>query len=395
MTLAKAHLPWHTYDAIKAQYETEYPTAPYLLAQYANNQSNYYSFNLHYIVYFYVDMHSLSGDTSWLDLAVLTVDHMLDNTDEMRDSRGEITIVPYVEGSETVGMYYQAPYPLKINGIPSKGWSSTDGVPATVPTGTIRNQALQDGQILGCFAYFADYVLQNNLTAYAAKANEYLDYCKVIIDMHEPSWREDFTKYISGTPYLVQGAYSYPAVSGGDITNSSPLAYNHMGGMLTAALVYHHHRTEPVYLQMAEKFIGFLRDYREDVDDRYFFKYVLTGSTSEDINHGSYYLTPLLMFAYNNGYASVDNTEMTGYANSLVYAWLNTAVGDVAERFDGTGIIPLGEAFNVGQMSGLGQFNSDVYNMARDLTAISFIGNYPSQYFCYSQILINFPESIR
>ena len=389
MSLVTSHLPWHSYNSLSDYYDSYYTNVPPVNnGAYANNEGNSFSFGLRSACSFYVDMYDMSLDSKWLVRLFELTDHILNQTDEARVSRGEITIDPLIVGSETANMYWQAPFPLMKNGTPSKGWSSYDGVPTG---GGLRNQVLQDGQILNALSNAADYVLRNNITAYTVKANELLDHCELVIAIHQASWREGAIK--NGT--LIQGSYFYPSASGEDATYSAPVSYNHCGGIMHSMLVIHHHRSNASYLAMINLFMGFIRDTRVDNGDTFFFKYKMTGSGSEDINHGSYYLSILFSYAYDNGYLGITSQEMTKYANSVMLAKLDGKVGSTAEKFDGTGVIPDGEAFNMGNLSYFGKFNSDVYPFSKEVISTRYIAAYLSMLSGYASFLRYTPESTR
>ena len=397
MRLGKAHMRWHNYEALKAVYLQYNATPPYQQATYANNEDDALSFPFRAYVMFYIDMYDISNDTTWLDLAFDSVDHVLDNTDKRRSEKGEITVTAKTDPI-TAGNYYQGAYPYVKDGTPLLGWSSTDGSPSPY----LRGQVLQDGQILGYISSLVDYVKDNAITAYITRADDYITFMKTVIDIHAPSWRDGYFKTVDGVPIWVQGTYLYQNVDGQGSLYSSPLAYNHSGGLMQAMLVCHKYEIGGIasYLDKATKFIGFIRDTRQDVEDRFFFQYILTSPTAEDLNHGSYYIVPFIKFAYDNGYLGVTIDEVERYSNSLAYAWRLDKVGSVAERFDGTSAnettgIPDGEAFDVGQMAMLGEFNNDIYSMCRDLLGTRYIANYARQYWGYSSMLRFIPDNIR
>jgi len=101
---AIAHLQWHRWQDLESAYDTEYPTAPYLL--YSDNETNQFSFTLNNWVYFYVEMHRMSTDDRWLVLARDTCQHFIDNNDEQRFARGDFTLNGSTPG---VDMYWQYP----------------------------------------------------------------------------------------------------------------------------------------------------------------------------------------------------------------------------------------------------------------------------------------------
>lgn len=400
MRLGKAHLRWHTYYALKAEYDYRFPTPA--LNGYANNEGNGFSFGLRAHIQTYMNMHAISGDNNWLDLAFASADHIQDNTDARRQEKGEILITPLVEPWTTYdeGNYYQAPYPYITDGTPVPGWGSNDGSIA----GHLRVQILQDGQVLGVLAQICDYVLSNSITAYEAQANSLLASLKDCLDMHLASWLEDSVlddvdlgDGIVHPSFTVQGSFYYPNrfwPLGG--TQRKPLAYNHSGGWFTAALIYDKYIGNAVYVAMADKHMDYIRDARLQgaTEGTYYWQYRLGDAGAEDINHGSYYLTPFLLFAYKNGYCSITTAEITAYADTIASCW-QEGVGNVSERVDGEGTIPGGEAFNVGELTELGEFNADIYTMARDLLGTSYVAAYFSMYSGYSALLRYTPEAIR
>jgi hypothetical protein len=107
---------------------------------------------------------------------------------------------------------------------------------------------------------------------------------------------------------------------------------------------------------------------RQEIDNYYYWPYTMeTVGSSEDLNHGSYTFS-FFQVAHENNYLSFTNSELTKYANSALNAWIEGKVGLVAEKFDGSGVIPSGEAFDPAHFSWLCDFNSNLYKMLRDLT---------------------------
>ena len=361
---ATAHLEWNRWEDLEASYDNYNSTAPYL--DYPNNEDDDFSFALNNWLYFYVDMHRLSADTKWLDLAEDTCQWIIDNNDVARFARGDFILSGSNRG---VDRYYQAPYPYQADGVPVPGWSSANFAPG------LRCQILIDGQVIGAMSYYADYILSNNIAAYETKANSFFAHIKLVIDSHNNSWRYD--KVITNPPMTVKGAWYGANTGGGNSTWSSAIAYNHCVGALQAGLLYHKHFTDAEYLNKAEKFIEYMRDTRVDLDDGYFWKYIVSGTKSEDINHGSYTYN-FFMLAAVNGYLSFTTDELTRYANSLLKGWQGTKVGDMSERFDGTGDMPKSEGFDPAHLIDFVEYAPSIYKMTLEAhaTRSKDYGNY-------------------
>ncbi len=392
--LGKAHLKYRDYDILKAAFEDDYGYNPSIEGGYANNEGDKYSFGLNNYIYFCVDMYAMSSDTQWLTDAEIAIDKMLNNTDVLRESRGEITIEPAVPSSPVSNQYYQAPNPHFLDGTPVAGWSSYNGVSGD---SHLRCQVLIDGQITAALAYWADYVLDNNITAFIAKANTVFAQIKTVIDSHNPSYQDDF--FYTDMSITVEGSYYYPnRFSSSGTLQNDPLAFNHCGGMLQSAILYHKHFNEPDYLYKAQRFMDFTRTHRTYFadTDRFEWGYRVTGEGgTEDVNHGSYSLT-FMYIAYKNGYLGITHQEMTRYANALLYAWKNNGqVGQCGEDFDGAGTIPTSEAFDVGVMGYLAEFNADVAKMGRDVISTRHINNYLNMYRGYASLLRFWPNGVR
>lgn len=355
---AIAHLQWHRWEDLELAYDTEYPTAPYLL--YNNNETNQFSFTLNNWVYFYVEMHRMSGLNKWLDLAIDTCQHFIDNNDEARLARGDFVLNGPTPG---VDRYFQAPYPFTMNATPVPGWSSSDGAPS------LRVQILQDGQIIGAMAYFADYALDNNLTSYTTDANIFFAHIKLVLDSHNNSWRSG--QVSTSPPITVEGNWYYPErINGDNAVYSTILPFNHSAGACQAALLYHKHFTNADYLDKATEFMGFTRSNRTESGGAYDWPYTVEDySLTEDLNHGSYSFL-FFMSAKINGYLAITDAELAKYANATVNAWQGSKVGDLSERFDGTGSIPAGEAFDPSHFVDIAKYNSTVYKITSEAHAV-------------------------
>lgn len=353
---AIAHLQWNRWEDIEISYDILKPVAPHVPV--TDNHNNVFSFTLNNWVYFYVEMYRLSTSTRWLDLAEDACLHFIANNDEARFARGDIVLSGSTLG---VDRYWQAPYPYTNDGVPVPGWSSSDGCPG------LRVQILQDGQILGAMANYADYILSNNITAYVANANIIFAHIKLVIDSHENSWRND--KVSTSQGITLKGNWYYPdRIDGSNYVYSGILAYNHCAGAAQAALLYHKHFTNADYLDKAERFMDFIRTTRTDLGDMYFWKYIVSATKSEDVNHGSYTLT-FFMAAVIGGYLSFTEEELTKYAGALVNTWQGTKVGDMSEKFDGTGVMPDGEAFDGSHLADFTDYNPDVYKVVQEAHA--------------------------
>lgn len=383
MAKGLAHLKWSTADNLEAYYDSYNSVVhPYQTGAYANNEGDNFSFGLNNILYFYIDMHVIQGKSRWLDLIIDTCNHILDQTDAKRSDRGEITITP-LQDPYVAGNYYQAPFPLARDGIPSQGWSSFDGSGSY-----LRNQVLQDGQIIGAMATVCDYFESNGINGYDAVISAMWAHIKVVIDQHLPSSRTDKVK----DGYIVPWSMYYPErTTGADSVFSSPVAYNHCGGYLKACALYHKHFNEPSFIPYIEGFMQFLRETRTEVGNGYNFRYLYTGTNAEDLNHLSYTL-PFIKECLDQGLAEVTETEVRRYANTVVATWRKEDIGNADERVDGTSAdeiqgLPQGEKSNVGQMAYLGYLNPEIYKMGRDLTATAVINNYHSMYYGLSSLI--------
>ena len=357
---ATAFLQWHRWQELELHYDNTYPNAPYLSR--ANNDDNKFSFELDGWVYFYIDMHRMSGDTRWITLAVNTCQHFIDNNDEARVARGDFILTGSTVG---VDRYWQAPYPYTTNGTPVPGWSSNNAS-AGLP---LRVQILIDGQIIGAMASLAGYILDQNITASITDANTFFAHIKRVLDSHNNSWRDD--RVSTSPPMTVQGSWYYPErVSGLDQVFSAILAFNHLAGACNAAILYHKHFTDAGLLDKATRFMAFTRSNRVDTGDMYQWAYTVETAGSEDLNHGSYSFT-FFMSAKINSLLSFTEEELTKYANATVNAWVGTKVGDLAEKFDGTGVMPVGEIFDPASFVDLAKYNTTLLKIVTEAHAVN------------------------
>lgn len=501
-----SHLTFRTPELLASVYNDRFGNQlPYEFNNWQNNDKDKFSFGLNNYLYFYVNMFKLTGDTVWIDHAVSCCDHMFDNTDAERVSKGEFSVEPFT-GHVYVNSirfypsqsYYQAASNNYVSGMPQNGWSSfnattggvllggirytgveynneigitslvqaggvatattavahglttgdaviitganeagyNDDVQITVvsttqftfatsettdATGVIscyklirnrRNQVLTDGQIIAAISAVVDVILDNQgvLGSYVSIANDYLDKIKLNIterDLNYVRNRADADPDISpdGIWY-----YTNRFNTSIGLLDDQILAFNHCAGISQACLIYYKHRivSDTVIAQefydKANDFMEFTRTprAREVLSDaRYWWAYKVLNNNevSEDLNHGSYTFA-FFEVAYKNGYLNFTNNELTRYANSAVHAWRNSnQVGDVAERFDGTGSvseIPDGEIYSIGTFTWLSEFNPDIFRMSRDLMGareVSYFDNYGYFYSAASNMLLNIPDS--
>lgn len=386
-----AHIRYRNAEDLGNAYLAAFPQPPYTLSTYQNNDANKFSFGLQQFVYFYVDMWYLTQDNAWIGLACDTCDYMISKCDSQRVLDGEITITALNNPSLATD-YYQAPYPYQINGTPVPGWSSQDG-----SGGKQRVQILSDGQIIGAMAVLADCILDHSqdLSAYTAKANTYMAKVAQVLESHNNSWV--YNKVSAQPDMTVPGSYYYPAMDGGNYTYTYILAFNHSCGALQAGLLYDKHVGNAEYVNKAEAFMTFMRTdlARQEVGERYFWPYVIENpAVSEDLNHGAYEFQ-LFKVAYDNNYLNISVDELTRYAKSAVNAWLdNGLVGQAAERFDGTGLLPDAETFDPSQYVWLSAFEPDLFKMCRDLVGTYHLDLYANVYSAYSRILRYKPDGI-
>ncbi len=259
-----------------------------------------------------------------------------------------------------------------------------------------RGQILTDGQILGAMALVPDIILDNltELSAYETDADTILDFIKTVLS----DWDGNYIRDWDGADPDVSPAgnwyYTNRFSTNEYVYDDQILAFNHSGGACAACLLYYKHRIDTdatdaaEFYSKAEDFMTWTRDYRTDTEDgeRYWWPYkaLESGEWCEDLNHGSYTFR-FFKVAYQNGYLDFTSDELTKYTNAAVYAWNDSGlVGDVAERFDGTGDedgIPLYERPSIGHFMWMAEFNSDLFKMGRDAIGaycdIDAFDNYP------------------
>lgn len=386
MIKGDAHLPYNTYESIRDLYYSYYSNvAPYQESKYDNNDEDKYSFNLNDFIYFYIDMHKLSGSIEWLDLINESCLKILDNTDEKRVARGELVITPLTDPISDTN-YYQAPFPYQRDGIPVPGWSSFNGVSERLS----RCQVLIDGQILGAICEAAKYIKNNEYTQYETLADDILSLSRRVLESHNNSWEYNFEKY----GIIIKGSYKYPNRGGADQTYSHPLAYNHSAAFLKAMIICDEFESNPEYINKVQAFLDFTADTRQDLGDRWWWPYALYAPDgAEDINHGSYSLD-FLYFAYKDGRFGLSREDMLKYSNAVMMGQRWPRVAEANEKIDGSGDMPGGEIFDVGKMAYLGEFNKGVIEFGKRLTATNFVSRYPAYFRSVASILLktNFVE---
>ncbi len=375
-------MKYNSYDAIKAlyyQYFTNFK--PFEDSGYSNNESDKFSFGLNNYLYFYIEMHKLSGSSEWLTLIEETCNHILDNTDERRVEKGEITLTP-LEDPQVDTNYFQAPYPYLLNGTPVSGWSSFDGSPQP----RLRVQCLQDGQVVAALCSVAYYIKENLLPETAGFSDGLLSHSRRVIESHNRSYR--FNSVVDGV--TVAGTYKYPnRLTGEDGVFGDPLPYNHNAGMLKAAMICNYYSPNQDYLDKAEGFIQFLRDTREEIDGRFEWLYSFTvAGKAEDINHGSYTID-MLLTAKDLSLFNVTDEELIKYSKSFVHVNKWPRVSEAYEKVDATGDMPVAETFCMGTIARLGLLNKDFLYIARDLSSTNYVVKYHLHYLAVAALLNN------
>ena len=381
----KSHLNYNSYQSIKGLYYQYFTNIkPFEDSGFDNNESDKFSFSLQNYLYFYIEMHKLSGSSEWITLIEETCNHILDNTDERRVEKLEIVLTP-VQDPPLDTNYFQAPFPYQRDGIPIPGWSSFDGSPRP----RLRAQVLQDGQIIGAMCTAAHYIISNGVTSTAGFTDSVLSHSRRVIDSHDHSYK--YASTVAST--FIAGTYKYPErFLGEDSVYGSPVPYNHCGAMTKATLICHHYENNQDYLDKAQKFMDFTRDTRVEDGDKYFWNYAFTTTTiPEDFNHGSYSLDMMLM-AYELGYLGMTKDELTKYANTVASCNKWPRVSEAFEKIDLSGDLPTGETFDIGNMAYLSEFNANVLTIGRDLSSTNYIAKYPSHFRSVATLLNNLED---
>lgn len=373
-------MKYNSYESIKDlyyQYFTNFK--PFEDSGYDNNESDKFSFGLNNYLYFYIEMHKMSGSAEWLTLMEETCAHILDNTDIRRVEKGEIVITP-LEDPQVDTNYFQAPYPYLLNGTPVEGWSSFDGSPRP----RLRVQCLQDGQIVAALCSVAHYIKENNLSESLGFSDNLLSYSRSVIESHDRSYK--YGSVVDGL--VVAGTYKYPnRLTGEDGTFGDPLPYNHNAGMLKAAMICSNYLFNQEYMDKAENFIQFLRDTREEVDGRFKWLYSFTvAGKCEDVNHGSYTLDMLLTAKELNLF-NVTDEELIKYSNAFVHTNKWPRVNEAYEKIDATGDMPVSETFCMATISKLGYLNKDLLTLARDLSSTNYVIKYHLHFYAIASLL--------
>lgn len=351
--------PTFTLESLTYLYSKSFPSWPWLRPIYKNNDQDRFSFDLVDFLYFYTDMHTVSGDRIWLSLASALCEHILGATDESRFARGEIKLDGNVDG---VDRYYQAPSGFKFGKLPVPGWSSGNGLPSSL---RLRAQVLTDGQIIGGLAYFADYVLSHGIAECSKIAFSVFRHCSRVFRSHDSSWRTSFCYGDRCFPDC--GSWFYPSIVKNGELYSSPLAFNHAAGAMSAAILLGKHSPE-FSNEANEKSRAFLRFFREcltRIDDRYVWPYSIQNPQRiEDINHGSYSLM-FLIVAHNSGLSGVTRDELRRFARSFIFACSRTASGAPRYFIDGReGDASPADAICVAHLSYLGRIDPEFLAVA-------------------------------
>lgn len=380
-----AHMKYNSYESIRDLYYKYFTSnSPYEDVGFESNEGDKFSFSLQNYLYFYIEMHKLSGSSEWVTLMEDTCNHILDNTDERRVEKGGLVITP-LESPATETNYFQAPYPYQVEGTPAPGWGSFDG--SEQPR--LRVQVLQDGQIAGALCTVAHYIIENSIIATEGFADSLLAHSRRVINSHDNSYRYDTII----REQFVKGTYKYPErINGNDSVYGDAVPYNHCAGILKAALICNYYEPDAEYVNKAQSFMDFTRDTRVDVGDRFEWDYTLKNpGKSEDVNHGSYSLT-MFYQAYKLGRLGITKEEMTKYTNSMINANKWPRVKKAYEKVNATEDMPSGEVFDIGKMAYFKEFNKNIAYFGRDLASSNYIAKFPSHFRAIATLLNNLED---
>lgn len=289
----------------------------------AHNDTGNLAWGRSYVLESYLIMYRLTGDNRYLDKFIAGADQALAMRDSVRgvkDYRGLSLPAWRAGGSYTLdGKYYIF--------------------------------AAHTGMITYPLADFADIVYRNNLAAYKAKADTYLQAAKDAVAVHDDEWRES-----GGEGWYIARRGAPVTIAGSTTTwDGAGVPFNMYLALARAELAIYRASGEQVYLdrvtKMARHFKGHLR--LDAADNAYVWNYwwgpayygwtatddisAYTESYSgyrgiEDLNHGAIDVS-FAYLAYANGIV-FNEQDMQRFGNT-VEKKLIRADGKVSSRVDG------------------------------------------------------------
>lgn len=289
----------------------------------ANNEKGALAWGRSYVLESYLIMYRLTGDNHYLDKFVTGADQALAARDSVRG------VTDY-------------------RGLSLPAWRAAGGYTLD---GKYYIFAAHTGMISYPLADFADIVYWNNLSAYKAKADTYLQAAKDAVAVHDDEWRES-----GGEGWYIARRGAPVTIAGSTTTwDGAGVPFNMYLALARAELAIYRASGEQLYLnrvtKMARHFKGHLR--LDAADNAYIWNYwwgpaysgwtaadnisAITKSYSgykgiEDLNHGAIDVS-FAYLAYANGIV-FDEQDMQRFGSTVEKNLLRPD-GKVSSRVDG------------------------------------------------------------
>lgn len=275
---------------------------------------------VHYWLRAFVVMADLTGAARYMDSAVSFIDVILDNTDENRAARGEIS-----------GGYVRDPLYLRRSGRGGPFWKRGDWA-----------SVLDTGQVVRGLLAFVDavYAAPERWAAYRAVADRAFAASIRAADAFDNDWQ------VMGDT----GAYHYRDSQGSGQLGTTRTAFNQSATMAAAQLTIHKWRPDPGRLDKVRRLVRhWLADYAvETPDGALTWRYILIPSNTdpEDAGHATIDLE-FLVAAFLSGRTALTSAHMTGLVRTFRTRLYDGGTG--LNRFvDGTTEAGYAEHFNAG-----------------------------------------------
>ncbi len=275
---------------------------------------------VHYWLRAFVVMADLTGEARYMDSAVSFIDVILDNTDEKRVARGEIS-----------GGYVRDPLYLRRSGRGGPFWKRGDWA-----------SVLDTGQVIRGLMAFVDAVYRAPVrwAAYRAVADRAFAAAIRAADAFDNDWQ-----VIGDT-----GAYHYRDSQGSGQLGTTRTAFNQSATMAAAQLMIHAWRPDPGRLDKVRRLVRhWLADYAVEMPDGALtWRYILIPSNTdpEDAGHATIDLN-FLVAAFLSGRTDLTSIHMAGLAQTFRTRLYDGGTG--LNRFvDGTTDADYAEHFNAG-----------------------------------------------
>lgn len=287
--------------------------------------SNEFAFGFNSWLRFFTGVHTMTGETTYLDQGITLIDFMISRTDDLLPAGDVISY-----RTAPVDVYHAVPF------VPHIGWSRDDNGRTVL--------VLDDGMICRNIMLFVDYLKTNNITTYDAKLEAYIDKCEAVMAVHDNNWGYyryggDGVTELEPNSIVIHGTYWQTNRENPGGWYSNPIGNNQTSGAVYALYLINKYRPDAEHINKFRAHIDFMVSRMEDYDTYFVWQYGyqkdgtrLTLAQAEDLNHGSYSMDTFLT-ARREGW--IDSTVFEKIADCLLVCVNQN--GTSSHLVDGTG----------------------------------------------------------